>query len=110
MNIYNTLFIDVIFAILFILPLMIYINFRKNKTASLGLLFTNKNKTIKAFQLFAVAMIIYALSMFILLLYDVFNIATLITVYILISVILALVLSYAFYKIYMIMKLTNYSS
>ena len=105
-----TLFIEVIFALLFILPLMIYINFRKNKTAALGLLFTNKNKTIQAFQLFAVAMIIYALSMVILLLDDVYNITTLITVYIILSVILALILIYVFYRLYKIMKLTNYSN
>ncbi|EKQ52900.1 MAG: hypothetical protein B655_1571 [Methanobacterium sp. Maddingley MBC34] len=108
MSSYNTLFIEVIFALLFILPLMIYINFRKNKTAALGLLFTNKNKTIRAFQLFAVAMIVYALSMVILLLYDVYNISTLITLYIIISIILALLLIYVFYKLYKIMKLTNY--
>lgn len=107
MSIYSTIFIGVIFALLFILPLMIYINFRKNKTAALGLLFTNKNKTIMVFQLFSVAMIIYALSMVILLLYDVYNIATMITVYIIISVILALVLIYVFYRLYKIMNLSN---
>jgi hypothetical protein len=44
MNIYNALINFILFGLMFIFPLMIYLNLRKYKTAALGRLFSNKSQ------------------------------------------------------------------
>ncbi|BDZ68522.1 hypothetical protein GCM10025860_19700 [Methanobacterium ferruginis] len=109
MNIYNAWFNIVLFALLFIFPLIIYLNLRKYKTAALGRLFSNKTHTIKVFQFFAVSMIIYALNVFINILDDFYPIPILKEGYIILSIILTLLLIYVFYKLYRIMKIYEVS-
>jgi hypothetical protein len=104
MNISNIINL-ILFALLFIFPLLIYYNLKKYKKASLGLLFSNKAQTKRAFQIFAVAMIIYAVSMLMLVMLDLTNIYILKTIYIITSVILTLTLIYVFYKLYRITKI-----
>ncbi|OPX58981.1 MAG: hypothetical protein A4E25_01408 [Methanobacterium sp. PtaB.Bin024] len=105
MNIYNALINFILFGLMFIFPLMIYLNLRKYKTAALGRLFSNKSQTIRVFQFFAVAMIIYSFNVFINILKDFYQISLLNSLYIITSIILSLLLIYVFYKLYRIMKL-----
>jgi len=109
MNIYNAWFNIVLFALLFIFPLIIYLNLRKYKTAALGRLFSNRAQTLQAFQFFAVAMIVYALNVFINILDDFYPIPILNNLYIIISIVLTLLLIYVFYKLYRIMKIYEVS-
>lgn len=105
MNIYNALINFILFGLMFIFPLMIYLNLRKYKTAALGRLFSNKSQTIRVFQFFALAMIIYSFNVFINILKDFYQISLLNSLYIITSIILSLLLIYVFYKLYRIMKL-----
>ncbi|NYB52576.1 MAG: hypothetical protein HVN35_08475 [Methanobacteriaceae archaeon] len=105
MNIYNAIFNILLFGILFFFPLMIFLNLRKYKTAALGRLFTNKSQTIKVFQIFAVAMILYSCAVFINIVDDFYDIPVLNNLYIIISVILTFLLIYVFYKLYWMVKL-----
>lgn len=105
MNIYNALINIVLFGLLFLFPLMIYLNLKKFKTAALGRLFSNKSQTLMVFQIFAVAMIIYACNVFINILDDFYDISMLNTLYLIISIVLTFLLIYVFYKLYRIMKL-----
>jgi hypothetical protein len=103
---YTNLIINlIVFVLLFIFPLMIYLNILKYKNASLGLLVSNKNQTIRAFQIFAVAMILYAANMFTLILIDLYQTTLLKNIYIIISIIMAFTLIYVFYKLYRIMQI-----
>ena len=103
---YTNLIINlIVFVLLFIFPLMIYLNILKYKNAALGLLVSNKTQTIRAFQIFAVAMILYAVSMFTLILIDLYPTTLLKNIYMIISIIMAFTLIYVFYKIYQIMKI-----
>lgn len=101
---YETIFTLLLFALLFIFPLMIYLNIRKYKKAALGLLVSKKTESINTFKIFAGAMILYAVTMFMLILEDLTQIGFLSMLYIILSIILAIVLIYVFYKLYRITK------
>lgn len=105
MNIYEAILNLILFGLMFIFPLMIYLNLRKYKTAALGRLFSNKSQTIRIFQVFAVAMIVYSCGVFIDIVNDYYEISILNSLYIGISIILALLLVYVFYKLYRIVQL-----
>lgn len=104
MNIYNAIINIGLFALLFIFPLLIYLNIRKYKNAAMSLLFSKKPHTIRVFQFFAVAMIIYALNAIIRIINDIYNVPFLSNVYIVTSIILTIFLIYVFYKLYSIMR------
>lgn len=102
MNMLTGIFQIVLFALLFIFPCLIYLNIRKYKTAALSLLFSRKNQTIRAFQFFAVAMIIYAVNTVIRILNNFYPVLS--NLYLFASIILTIFLIYVFYKLYRIMK------
>lgn len=101
---YETIFTLLLFTLLFVFPLMIYLNIRKYRQAALGLLVSKKTEGIKTFKIFAVAMILYAVNMFTLIMVDITQIGILSMIYIILSIILAIILIYVFYKLYRITK------
>jgi hypothetical protein len=105
MEIYRVIIDVVLFGLLFLFPLLIYINLRRYKTAALSLLFSKKSQTIRAFQFFAVAMIIYAISTVFRIVNDIYAVTYLSWIYLIVSIILTLFLIYVFYKLYRIMKI-----
>ena len=104
MNSNSSLITIVLFALLFIFPLLIYLNLRKYKTAALSLLFSKKPQTIRAFQFFAVAMIVYAISAVIRTINDIYYLSYLFMVYLAVSILLTIFLVYVFYRLYWIMR------
>lgn len=104
MNI-SELFTLFLFALLFIFPLGIYLNLVRHDKASLGLLINKKVQTKRVFQIFAISMILYALSMLILIIVDLYSISIFMNIYIIISVIITIALIYVFYRLYRITKI-----
>ena len=102
---YFIFFTLLLFALMFIFPLLFYLNVLKYKKAALGLLVSKKAQSIRTFKFFAFAMILYVVSMFILILVDIFPTVLLSIIFIIISTILAVTLIYVYYKLYNITKI-----
>lgn len=108
MNILISVMIIVLTFSTLYFPLRIFINLLKYKEAALGLIFTHLDESILSFKIYAVAILIFALSRLLDLLnvtypsriYDfVDNVTTLL--YLIINILLI----YAFYKLSVIMKI-----
>jgi hypothetical protein len=102
---YFIFFTLLLFALMFIFPLMFYLNVLKYKRAALGLLVSKKAESIKTFKFFAFAMILYVVSMFILILVDILPEGFLSIIFVIISTVLAVTLIYVYYKLYKITKI-----
>jgi hypothetical protein len=102
---YFIIFTLILFALMFIFPLMFYLNVYKYKKAALGLLISQKTQSIRTIKFFAFAMILYVISMFILILVDIFPVALLSIIFVIVSTILAITLIYVYYKLYTITRI-----
>lgn len=85
-------------------PVVIYLNLRKYKEASLGLIFTNLEGSIMAFKVLGVAVLIFAIGRII----DIFNLisfsSTLDNLATILYLITDILLIYAFYKLLVIIR------
>ena len=85
-------------------PVVIYLNLRKYKEASLGLIFTNLEGSIMAFKVLGVAVLIFAIGRII----DIFNLisftSTLDNLATILYLITDILLIYAFYKLLVIIS------
>ena len=85
-------------------PVIIYLNLRKYKEASLGLIFTNLEGSIMAFKVLGVAVLIFAIGRII----DIFNLisfsSTLDNLATILYLITDILLIYAFYKLLVIIR------
>jgi hypothetical protein len=104
-NFTSSLIILILTFIAFYFPLKIYLNLLKNKEAALGLIFTKLDKSIMAFKIYAIAVLIFAIGRSV----DVFNlipssytIDNLVTIIYLTTDIL---LIYSFYKLWVITRI-----
>jgi hypothetical protein len=61
-NITSSLFILLLSVMAFYFPLKIYLNLLKYKEAALGLIFTKLDKSIMAFKIFAIAVLVFAIG------------------------------------------------
>ena len=86
-------------------PVVIYLNLRKYKEASLGLIFTNLEGSIMAFKVLGVAVLIFAIGRII----DIFNLisfsSTLDNLATILYLITDILLIYAFYKLLVIIRI-----
>jgi len=86
-------------------PVVIYLNLRKYKEASLGLIFTNLEGSIMAFKVLSVAVLIFAIGRII----DIFNLisfsSTLDNLATILYLITDILLIYAFYKLLVIIRI-----
>ena len=62
LNTTSSLILLIITFTTFYFPLRIYLNLLKYKEASLGLIFTNLDSSIMAFKIYAIAVLIFAIS------------------------------------------------
>lgn len=88
-------------------PIRIYQNLLKYREASLGLIFTKINDSIKAFKIYAVAVLIFAIARLIdVLLYFSFSITVnnITTIMYLTTVVM---LIYSFYRLHLIVRIEN---
>jgi len=106
-NVTSSLIILTLTFLAFYFPLKLYLNLVKYKEAALGLIFTKLDKSITAFKVYAVAILIFAIGRSI----DVFNLISssssidnLVTVLYLTTDIL---LIYSFYKIFVITRINK---
>ncbi len=104
-NFTSSLIILILTFIAFYFPLKIYLNLLKNEEAALGLIFTKLDKSILAFKIFAVAILIFAIGRSV----DVFNLIQLsssldnvvTTLYLTTDILLI----YSFYKLFVITRI-----
>lgn len=104
-NFTSSLIILILTFIAFYFPLKIYLNLLKNKEAALGLIFTQLDKSITAFKIYAIAVLIFAIGRSL----DVFNLisssSTIDNLVTIIYLITDLLLIYVFYKLSVITRI-----
>lgn len=107
MNIIYSIFIIILFGLLFYYPLRIYLYIRKYRKGVLGLLFTHHNETIKLFKIFTVSMAVLVIYTFLGIIYwsDYYTAISIIQG--ILSLVLSILLIYVFYKMFKIMKLID---
>lgn len=108
LNTTSSLILIIITFTTFYFPLRIYLNLLKYKEASLGLIFTNLDSSIMVFKIYAVAVLIFAISRFI----DLFNLISnsfsIDNLATLLNIITNILLIFAFYKLLVIIRIDEY--
>jgi hypothetical protein len=105
LNTISSLLLLIITFTTFYYPLRIYLNLLKYKEASLGLIFTNLDRSIKVFKIYAVAVLIFAISRFLDLFNLISNSSSIDNLATLLNIITNLLLIYAFYKLLVIIQI-----
>jgi hypothetical protein len=104
-NIASSLFILLLLVMAFYFPVKIYWNLLKYKEAALGLIFTNLDKSITAFKIFAIAVLVFSIGRSV----DLFNLIpsspTIDNVATILYLLTDLLLIYAFYKLSVITRI-----
>ena len=101
----SSLFILLLLVMAFYFPVKIYWNLLKYKEAALGLIFTNLDKSITAFKIFAIAVLVFSIGRSV----DLFNLIpsspAIDNVATILYLITDLLLIYAFYKLSVITRI-----
>jgi hypothetical protein len=97
----------VITFIALIFPIIIFINLRKYKEAALGLIFNKLEKSVLAFKIYAIAILIFALGRLFDLLNITFGSSSLDDIVTLMNLITTILLIYAYYKLLIIIQIQN---
>ncbi len=105
LNTTSSLILLIITFTTFYFPLRIYLNLLKYKEASLGLIFTNLDSSIKVFKIYAVAVLIFAISRFLDLFNLISNYSSIDNLATLLNIITNVLLIYAFYKLLVIIQI-----
>ena len=105
LNTTSSLILLIITFTTFYFPLKIYLNLLKYKEASLGLIFTNLNRSIMVFKIYAVAVLIFAISRFLDLFNLISNSSSIDNLATLLNIITNVLLIYAFYKLLVIIQI-----
>ena len=105
LNITSSLILLIITFTTFYFPLRIYLNLLKYEEASLGLIFTNLNSSIMVFKIYAVAVLIFAISRFLDLFNLISNSSSIDNLATLLNIITNVLLIYAFYKLLVIIQI-----
>jgi hypothetical protein len=104
-NIASSLFILLLSVMAFYFPVKIYWNLSKYKEAALGLIFTNLDKSITAFKIFAIAVLVFSIGRSV----DLFNLIpsspAIDNVTTILYLLTDLLLIYAFYKLSVITRI-----
>jgi hypothetical protein len=87
------------------LPVVIYLNMRRYKEAALGLIFTNLDMSIKAFKVYAVAVLIFAIGRIIDLINVISSSSSIDNFATLLYLITDVLLIYAFYNLLIITRI-----
>jgi hypothetical protein len=105
LNTTSSLILLIITFTTFYFPLRIYLNLLKYEEASLGLIFTNLDSSITAFKIYAVAVLIFAISRFLDLFNLISNSSSIDNLATLLNIITNVLLIYAFYKLLVIIQI-----
>ena len=105
LNTTSSLILLIITFTTFYFPLRIYLNLLKYKEASLGLIFTNLDSSIMAFKIYAIAVLIFAISRLLDLFNLISNYSSIDNLATLLNIITNVLLIYAFYKLLVIIQI-----
>ncbi|MBZ2166803.1 hypothetical protein [Methanobacterium spitsbergense] len=105
LNTTSSLILLIITFTTFYFPLRIYLNLLKYKEASLGLIFTNLDSNINVFKIYAIAVLIFAISRFLDLFNLISNYSSIDNLATLLNIITNVLLIYAFYKLLVIIQI-----
>ncbi len=105
LNTTSSLILLIITFTTFYFPLRIYLNLLKYKEASLGLIFTNLDSSIMVFKIYAIAVLIFAISRLLDLFNLISNYSSIDNLATLLNIITNVLLIYAFYKLLVIIQI-----